>query len=108
MIKSNRIRKKIKIRKKISGTAEVPRLCIYRSLKSIYVQAIDDVSAHTICASLVKGKKNKEAAKELAVKLTEQLKEKKITKAKFDRNGYKFAGFLKVFTDQLRDNSISI
>jgi large subunit ribosomal protein L18 len=108
MIKNKRIRRKNTIRQKIFGKANFPRITIYKSLKSLYVQAVDDFSSHTICSALVKGKKNKKAALELADKFSEQLKQKSIEKVKFDRNGYKYCGVLKTFADELRNKSIKL
>lgn len=108
MIKDSRLRKKIKIRKKIHGSANNPRITIYRSLRSLYVQVIDDDSARTLCSAFVKGKKNQEAAAELADVISVKLKENSIVKAKLDRNGYKFGAVMKSFVEGLREYSIQI
>lgn len=108
MIKDRRLRKKAKIRKKINGNREIPRLTVYKSLRSFYVQAIDDENSQTLCAAMVRGKKNREAASELATIISSKLKEKSISKGKFDRNGYKFGVVMRSFVEELRKHSIEI
>ncbi len=102
-----RQRRKSKIRKKISGTPEGPRISIYRSLTSIIGQAVDDVKGFTLKAIKSKGKSVKdstEAGKELGT----ALKEKGIKKAVFDRNGFLYHGRVKAFADGLREVGIKI
>lgn len=102
-----------RVRKKVRGTAERPRLSVYRSLKNIYVQLIDDDQGKTLAAvsSLVKEGKGKQAnniatAKLLGKKLSEVAKEKKITKVVFDKAGYKYHGRIKALADAAREGGL--
>ena len=93
--------RKHRIRKKISGTAERPRLSIYRSLQHFYAQLINDVTGQTLLSvstlqkdvqSIVKGVKPLEAAHKLGAIVAEQCKAKNITAVVFDRNGRLYHG----------------
>ncbi|MCB0369994.1 MAG: 50S ribosomal protein L18 [Bdellovibrionales bacterium] len=107
---ANRLSKKTRIRKRISGTAERPRLCIYRSLNHIYAQIIDDVDKKTILQvssldidkKMSLAKKAAEVGKEIATKA----KEKKIETVVFDRNGFIYHGRVKALADSARDNGL--
>jgi len=110
-----RARRKRRIRSVISGTPERPRLTIYKSLRNIYAQVIDDTRGHTLAAlstlspglrDKFKGKKNLEVARALGEKFGEILNEKGIKKVVFDRNGYKYHGKLKAFADAVRAKGI--
>lgn len=108
---SLRIKRKKRIRAKISGCATLPRVSIFKSNRTLYVQAIDDVKAHTIAS--VNGKKlgikaNIEGAKKLAVEFAKSLKAAKIEEAVFDRNGYLYHGVVAAFADALRENGIKL
>ena len=88
-----------RVRKKVSGTTEIPRLCVYRSLKNIYVQIIDDttgktlVSASTLDAELKANYGgNKEAAKAVGALVAKKALEKGINNVVFDRGGYVYHG----------------
>ncbi len=88
-----------RVRKKISGTTEIPRLCVYRSLKNIYVQVIDDttgktlVSASTLDAELKENYGgNKEAAKAVGALIAKKALEANIKAVVFDRGGYVYHG----------------
>lgn len=94
-----RERRKKTIRKNISGTAERPRLTVYKSNYGVYVQLINDEKGHTLCSSSTidkeyKGKKNCsiESAKEVGKLLGKRAVEKNVKLAVFDRNGYIFHG----------------
>lgn len=101
--------RKKRVRKKISGTADRPRLTVYRSHKNISVQAIDDakgqtiVSASTLEKELSAAGRNLEGGKIVGQKIAERLKEKKITKVIFDRNGYLYHGVVKAVADGARE-----
>ena len=108
---SLRQKRKLRIRAKISGTASLPRLSIFRSNRRLYAQVIDDVKACTLAA--VDGKKlnlgaNKEAAIALANAFAPVLKEKKIEEVVFDRNGYLYHGVVASFAQALRDAGIRL
>ncbi len=100
-----------RIRKKVLGTPERPRLNIYRSLNHIYVQVIDDLKGETLAAaSTAEGKKgeratggNVAAAKTVGKKIAERAKEKGITKVIFDRGGYIYHGRVKALADAARE-----
>ncbi len=107
-----RLRKHVRVRKKVTGTTERPRLNVFRSLKNIYVQIIDDstgntlVSASTLDAAL-KGKVacggNKEAAKEVGKLIAAKAVEKGIKQVVFDRGGYIYHGRVKELADAARE-----
>lgn len=91
---TNRDRIKNRIRAKVSGTAERPRLTVFKSNKYIYAQLIDDTTGTTLAeanSADLKVKKT-EAAIEVGKKIAANAKAKKITKVVFDRNGYIFTG----------------
>lgn len=100
-----REKRKIHIRKKISGTSERPRMSVFRSNKHLYVQLIDDVAQKTLlAANTVKEEKgaNKEAAKWVGTHLAEKALQNKITDVVFDRSGYRYHGVIKEIADAAR------
>lgn len=106
----SRIRRKKTVRKKISGTADRPRVSVFRSNKHIYVQAIDDVAGVTLVAladTKVKGDKT-ERSLSVGEQVGELLKKKKISSAVFDRNGYKYHGRVKAVAEGLRKSGIKV
>ncbi len=105
-LKARRVRR---VRAKIFGTPEVPRLAIFKSNRAIYAQAINDVDSVTLAS--VDGKKlglsaNKESAIKVAATFAEVLKSKGIEKVVFDRRDNKYHGVVAAFADSLRDNGI--
>lgn len=102
-----RARRKRRIRRLISGTAERPRMTFTRSLKSLYVQAIDDTQGRTLAAASSRGKKNVAAGKALGEQFGKALQEAKITTVVFDRNGYRYHGVVKEFADGVRSAGIA-
>jgi large subunit ribosomal protein L18 len=100
-------RRKAGIRKLVNGTPQRPRLAVYRSLKHIYAQVIDDVSGTTLAAAsspqakLPKGG-NKAAAAEVGKLVAQKAKEAGITAVAFDRSGFKYHGRLKALADAAR------
>jgi large subunit ribosomal protein L18 len=110
-IRKNEIRERIhkRIRRKLAGTAERPRLAIFRSVAHIYAQLIDDSQGVTLAsASTVdKGGKtnggNVAAAKAIGKLVAERAKEKGITKVVFDRGGYIYHGRVKALADAARE-----
>ena len=100
-----------RIRKKVLGTPQRPRLNVYRSLNHIYVQLIDDLQGMTIAAaSTAEGKKgerptggNVASAKNVGKKIAERAKEKGVTKVVFDRGGYLYHGRIKALADAARE-----
>jgi large subunit ribosomal protein L18 len=100
-----------RIRKKMQGTAERPRLNVYRSLNHIYVQVIDDLHGKTlVSASSAEGKKeqrptggNVASAKTVGKMIAERAKAKGVTKVVFDRGGYIYHGRVKALADAARE-----
>lgn len=103
-----RVQRKLHVRKRISGTAERPRMTVFRSNMNMYVQVIDDVAGKTIASAstlekdLKDLKVNVEDAAKLGNVIGERIKEKKIESIVFDRNGYKFHGVVKAIADGAR------
>lgn len=93
-----RQRRKVRIRAKIRGAHDCPRLLVFRSLTSIYIQLIDDDASVTIASALIK-EKGAEGAKKAAQELTK----KYAGKCVFDRNGYRYHGRIKTFADAARE-----
>lgn len=99
-----------RIRKKVRGTAQQPRLAVFRSVKHIYVQVIDDEQGLTLCAasSAEKGAGanpggNVAAAQTIGKLIAERAKEKGISKVVFDRGGYIYHGRIKSLADAARE-----
>lgn len=100
-----RIRLKLKIRAKITGTKERPRLSVFRSNKFIYAQVIDDAGGKTLLqASDIKIRKDTKnaRAKEVGKAIAALCLAKKITKVVFDRNGFKYTGRIKMVAEEAR------
>lgn len=107
-IKSQRERRKRSIRIKISGTQERPRLTVYKSLKYVSAQIIDDTKGITLVSASSQEKdfksgKNVEIAKEIGKVLATRAKEKNINEVVFDRNGYIYHGKVKSLADGARE-----
>ena len=112
-----RLKKAKKIKSRLSGTAEIPRLVVFRSLKQVYAQLVDDVSGRTLASSSTaeKGSKGKgssggkvEPSKSVGMKLADEAKKMNITKAVFDRNGYRYHGRVKAVAEGARENGLKI
>ena len=110
--RGQRIKRHNRVRGKISGTAERPRLCVFRSENNIYAQVIDDVAGVTLAsASTVektfKGKGgNCEAAKKVGLKIAERAKDKGITEVVFDRGGYIYHGRVAALAEGAREGGL--
>ena len=107
-----RLRRHKRVRKNISGTAESPRLCVYRSLVNIYAQIIDDTKGVTLVAcstmekelkSEIEGKTKQEQAKIVGAKLAEKALAKGISTVVFDRGGYLYTGRVASLADGARE-----
>lgn len=100
-----RIRLKKKIREKIAGTLERPRLSVFRSNRFIYAQIINDATGKTLAEAsdmkITKGTKT-ERAKEVGKMITDACIKLKISKVVFDRNGFKYTGRIKMVADEAR------
>ena len=106
---ANRLKRKRRVRAKISGSASLPRVSVFRSNRYLSVQAIDDVTSTTLCAlnSKTTGHKaNKESATALGNAFAAKLKEAGINSIVFDRNGYQYHGVIAAFGESLRANEI--
>ena len=105
-----RVRVHQRIRQRIAGTAERPRLAVFRSVKHIYAQVIDDRAGHTLVSASSNEKKsvtssggNVAGAKEIGKLVAERAKEKGIKKVVFDRGGYLYHGRVKALADAARE-----
>jgi|SRR4051812_14744698 large subunit ribosomal protein L18 len=104
-----RVRRHLRLRKKVQGTAERPRLVVTRSLKHIVAQLVDDDAAHTLATvTSTKVGEGKKAEKSLAVgkQIAAVAKEKGITKVVFDRGGYQYHGRVKAVADGAREGGL--
>ena len=104
----SRVRRHARVRAKISGTAEAPRLCVYRSNKNIEAQIIDDVKGATLVASSSMALKlengsNVDAAKLVGEDIAKKALAKKIKKVVFDRSGYIYHGRVKALAEAARE-----
>ncbi len=101
-------RRKAKIRAKIHGRAEMPRLTVFKSNKYLYAQIIDDDKGHTLvaCDSKDIKKKPTECAKEIGFEIAKRAKAAKIGKVVFDRNGYLYTGNIKIIAEAAREGGL--
>ncbi len=110
--KMERERRHLRVRRKVSGTAERPRLCVFRSNSNIYVQVIDDVAGNTLVSASTLDKEvktkhaNKEAAKEVGALIAKKAKAKKIETVVFDRGGYIYHGIIKELAEAAREGGL--
>ena len=109
--RKNRLRaqRKARVRGKVFGTAEMPRLTVFKSNKHFYAQAIDDTTGNTLAS--VDGRKlglksNREDVKKVAQELGKNLASKNIESVSFDRNGYLYHGVVASFAEALREAGI--
>jgi large subunit ribosomal protein L18 len=112
MNRNARIRKHKRIRNKLSGNSQRPRLAVYRSLNQIYVQAIDDLTGTTLSSASTMEKEfrsgnksggNIEAAKVIGSNIAKRLLEKGISEVVFDRGGFDYHGRVKALADAARE-----
>jgi large subunit ribosomal protein L18 len=112
---TGRERRKYRIRRKVKGTAERPRLTVFRSAKHIYAQVIDDARARTLAAvstlspdlRTVLGRDSKtEAAKKVGALVAQVCVERQIGKVVFDRNGYMYHGRIKALANAAREGGL--
>ena len=113
--KEQRMKRIMRIRRKISGTAERPRVAVFKSNKYFYAQVINDENGHVLLAGSTRDKeflnmqekiKPLEKAKRLGMILANRCKEKNIETIVFDRRGYKYHGLVKAFADAMREAGI--
>lgn len=110
-----RVRRKARVRRGITGTADRPRLTVFRSHKHIYAQLVDDVAGRTICEAGSNSKSLREqlknggnvpAAEVVGRLLAERARMKGIRQAAFDRNGYRYHGRVKALADAARKSGL--
>ncbi len=104
-----RVMRHERVRSKISGTTEVPRLSVYRSNKNIVAQIIDDVNGTTLVSAnslKLSNASNIEGAKEVGKLLAEKAKKAGITKVVFDRGGYLYHGRVKALAEAARESGL--
>lgn len=109
-----RKKRQVRVRKKVQGTPECPRLCVFRSGRHIYAQIIEDVNGSTLAATstLAKGADvkfggNVEAAKAVGKAIAETALEKNIKQVVFDRNGFLYHGRVKALAEAAREAGLS-
>lgn len=104
-----RFKRHLRVRNKISGTAERPRLVVFRSLKHIYAQLVDDNARRTLATvsdlAIEQGKKSERAA-EVGKLIAERAKSAGITRVVFDRAGYRYHGRIKAVADGARKGGL--
>ena len=111
--KKARLKRHTRVRAKISGTAQCPRLNVFRSLQHIYAQLIDDTAGVTLVSASSTEKDftqyggNKDAAKAVGLLLAERAKEKNITDVVFDRGGYVYQGRVAALADGAREGGLN-
>jgi len=115
MSRKDRVRRRhLRVRRKVSGTAERPRLCIHKSLRHLYAQLVDDEAGRTLlfattnCKEFKNGSEKKtfrnvESAKKLGEIIGRKAAEKGIRRVVFDRGGYRYHGCVKSFADAARE-----
>ena len=104
-----RLKIKTRIRGKISGTAQRPRMTVFRSNKQIYVQLIDDIAGKTLVAASsrgIEGGNKKEQAAQVGAEIAKKAQEAGITTVVFDRNGYLYHGRIKELADAARNGGL--
>lgn len=110
-----RLRRHARVRKQLSGTAERPRLSVFRSLSEIYVQVIDDAAGHTLVSASsvdqdlrakMEGKNKIDQAKLVGQAVADRAKSKGISAVVFDRGGFRYTGRIKALADGARENGL--
>ena len=110
-----RQRSKFRIGKRVEGSAERPRLVVFRSLSHIYVQAVDDASGQTVAAASsldketrgrVKTGGNAAAAKAVGAEIAKRLKERGLESVVFDRGGYRYHGRVRMLAEAARESGL--
>jgi large subunit ribosomal protein L18 len=107
-----RARRKIGIRKRITGMPDRPRLTVFKSLKHTYAQIIDDLSGRTLAAACTDEKglagptSNRAAASEVGKRLAQRAKDAGVAEVVFDRNGYRYHGRVKALADGAREGGL--
>ena len=114
-MRAARIRRHTRLRKRVNGTAERPRLAVFRSLSHIYAQVIDDVSRTTLVSASdmeaavktkTKGKNKTDVAAMIGELVAERAKDKGVSRVVFDRGGYPFHGRIKALAEAARSGGL--
>jgi large subunit ribosomal protein L18 len=108
-----RLKRRHRVRAKVAGTAERPRIAVFRSNRGIHAQLIDDVAGHTLAAvswtvSDLRGRKPMEQAGKTGELLAQRAKAAGIETAVFDRGGYRYHGKVKAFADGVREGGLKV
>ncbi|MBN1255680.1 MAG: 50S ribosomal protein L18 [Deltaproteobacteria bacterium] len=112
---SGRLRRKLRVRTKVRGTEERPRLTVYRSLKHIYAQVINDITGQTLAAAstlskelqgTIKAAGNTEAARVVGALVAQKALERGIKRVVFDRNGFLYHGRIKQLAEAARQKGL--
>jgi large subunit ribosomal protein L18 len=106
---NKRLHRKRRIRAKVFGTAKCPRLSVFRSLKNIYVQLINDekgVTMASVSCLVLKIKPNMKGAEKVGKAMADKCKELKIGEVVFDRGGYKYHGRVKALAEAMREGGL--
>lgn len=109
-----RNRRRLSIRQKVTGTAERPRICAFRSNKHLSIQVIDDTQGKTLFVvqtygkNAIEAKASKEGAKTVGTAVASKLKENKVESAVFDRAGYKYTGIVAALVDTIRESGVRV
>tara|TARA_B100000925_G_C22010548_1_gene476162 strand:+ start:7126 stop:7500 length:375 start_codon:yes stop_codon:yes gene_type:complete len=117
-IRSNKIqskyRRKLHLRARLSGTSTTPRVCVTKTNRNLYVQAIDDEAQRTLFSVQSFGKKSevkslsKESVKALANTFASKSKDANLESFVFDRSGNRYTGLIKIFADSLRESGLRL
>jgi large subunit ribosomal protein L18 len=108
-----RLKRRRRVRAKISGTAERPRVSVFRSNRGLSAQLVDDVAGHTLAAVAwfepeLRGVAKAERAKRAGELLAERAKAANVSQAVFDRGGYRYHGHVRVFAEAMREAGITV
>ena len=114
--RQSRLKRKVRVRKKVLGTVERPRLSVFRSAKHIYAQIIDDTTGNTLVSASTLSKDvaealstqgNVDAAKAVGTAIAKRAQEKEIKEVVFDRNGFLYHGRVKALADAAREAGLA-
>ena len=110
---AKRLRRRRRVRAKVSGTAERPRISVFRSNRGIFVQLVDDVAGHTLAAvnwteSDLRSLKPMEQATQAGKTLAQRAKDAGIERAVFDRGGYQYHGRVKALAEGIREGGLAL
>ena len=108
-----RLKRRRRVRAKVSGTAERPRISVFRSNRGIFAQLVDDQAGHTLAAvqwteAELKGLKRAEAAAKAGELLAQRARAAGVERAVFDRGGYQYHGHVKAFAEGVREGGIAV